>query len=201
MGPQQSGPQQMGVAPPDPMHTWGPPAGSAGWARADHSASGPQAAGNAVDPLAAERTRPAMNPRRGKIGSTLEIAGPGGELAIQLVEVVDPADYFFSAAGHDLGAGERAVVVHTEFTNRSPVAYQQVPDEHLLLVADDGATLDRSATTLTSRPPHSAPVQPGATAGGHTVYVVPESTRLASVRWSPTAEDTWWTLTWDITDL
>ncbi|GAB2756884.1 hypothetical protein GCM10027174_36190 [Salinifilum aidingensis] len=199
--PQPSGPQQTGGAPPDPMHTWGPPAGSAAWARGDHSPSGPRGGGNTVDPLAAERTRPAMNPQRGKIGSTLEVAGPGGELAIQLVEVVDPADYFFSAAGHELGEGERAVVVHTELTNRSPVTYQQVPDEHLVLVAEDGTTLGKSGTTLTSRPPHSAPVQPGATAGGHTVYVVPEPTRLVAVRWSPTAEETWWSLTWDVTDL
>ena len=38
----------------------------------------------------------------------------GEYLSIQLVEVVDPADYLFTAAGYRLQEGERSVVVHTD---------------------------------------------------------------------------------------
>lgn len=175
--PQQSGPQQ--VQPPA-MNSWGPP-GSAAWVRAEqHAAPMPQA---------------------GKIGSKLEVAGPAGErLTIGLVEVVDPADFLFTAAGYELRAGERAVVVHAELTNRSPTPFTALPDQHLELVAKDGSAIAKAPVSLSSRPPHRAGVQPGETAGGHTIYVLPEITELTSVRWALRPGDPQLTLTWDITD-
>ena len=109
----------------------------------------------------------------------------GEKLAIQLVEVVDPADYLFTAAGYRLQEGERSVVVHTELTNRGAVAFQSLPDLYLVLVTPDGKTISKAPVSLSSRPPHRIGVPPGETAGGHTVYVVPEQTEITSVRWSP----------------
>lgn len=220
--PQPPGPPQAAPRPvppgqqgaPDAMRTWGPPAGSADWARGDQPApptppaqpgtSAPSGTPPSAPPDASSepRTRPAINPRQGTVGSGLDVAGPGGErLTIRLVEVVDPADFLLSAAGFELPAGERAVVVHTELTNRSTANFDAVPDQHLMLVANDGSTVSKSSISLASRPPFGSEVRPGTTTGGHTVYLLPESTELVAVRWSPTPDDTWWSLTWDITDL
>ena len=43
-------------------------------------------------------------------------------------------------------------------------------------------------------------VQPGETAGGHTVYVLPEDTVIFSVRWSSRPETDLNTLVWTIDD-
>lgn len=179
--PQQSGPQQVPQQVPQPMNSWGPP-GSAAWVRADQHA--------------------APMPQSGKIGSKLEVTSPAGErLTIGLVEVVDPADFLFTAAGYELQPGERAVVVHTELTNRSPAPFAALPDQHLELVAADGSAIAKAPVSLSSRPPHRAGVQPGETVGGHTIYVLPEITELTSVRWALRPGDPQLTLTWDITDL
>ncbi|MFD0921192.1 AsnC family protein [Saccharopolyspora rosea] len=179
------GPQQpTQPAPPDPVGTWGPP-GSAAWARGDQRV-------------------PARPPaaRTGKVGSKLDVDGLEGErITIQLVEVVDPADFLFTAAGYELQEGERAVVVHTELTNRGATPFTSLPDLYLELVAEDGSTISKAPVSLSSRPPHRIGVPPGETAGGHTVYVLPESTELSAVRWSPRPGDEERSLTWDITDL
>ncbi len=168
------------------MHTWGPP-GSASWARGDQQPGPPQ------QPPA---------PRSGKVGSKLDVEGLEGErVTIQLVEVVDPADFLFTAAGHQLQEGERAVVVHTEMTNRGGMPFTSLPDLYLVLVAADGSTVSKSPVSLSSRPPHKIGVAPGETAGGHTVYVLPEDTELSAVRWTPRPGDDQRSLTWDITDL
>jgi hypothetical protein len=115
--------------------------------------------------------------------------------------VVDPADYLFSATGHHLAEGERSVVVHTELTNRGQVPFTALPDLGLVLIASDGSIITKSVRTLSSRPPHRAGVPPGETAGGHTVYVLPEATPVVEVRWMPGPGGEGVAVTWDISDL
>lgn len=187
--PGAAGQAHPGTGPGTPTQagTWGPP-GSASWARADQAGS----------PSAAQ---PATN-RSGKVGSKLETTGANGEqISIQLVEVVDPADFLYTAAGYTLDEGMRAIVVHTELTNRGQVPFDSLPDQYLVLVANDGSAMTKASVSLSSRPPHSTGVSPGQTAGGHTVFVLSEDTELAAVRWSalPGADQT--ALTWDISDL
>lgn len=215
--PPQPAPQQ----PAPQLNTWGPP-GSASWARGDQPSaphpgqpqpgrpSGPQQA-NPQHPQVANANAPtAKTPapaqpasaRTGKVGGKLDVDGLEGErITIQLVEVVDPADFLFTAAGYQLQEGERAVVVHTELTNRSPMPFTSLPDLYLVLVAEDGSTIGKAPVSLSSRPPHRIGVPPGETAGGHTVYVLPDETELSAVRWTPRPGDEQRTLTWDITDL
>jgi hypothetical protein len=170
-----------GPAPrPDPvLSTWGPPQ-TASWARGD------------------QRAEPARAPSRtGRIGDTLRTQGLEGEqLAVQLLEVQDPADFLFATAGHRLRDSERAVVVHTEITNHGAVPFTSLPDNYLELVTADGGTVAKAPVSLASRPPHRVGVQPGETAGGHTVYVLQETSRITSVRWSPGPEPGEHTLTW-----
>lgn len=174
----------------EPMSTWGPPQTSS-WARGDQ-------------PPGSDRTQPAPRPgrpakREGRAGEVLETEGLEGErLAIQLVEVVDPADYLFTAAGYRLQPGERSVVVHTELTNRGSVKFATLPDLYLVLVTADGRAISKAPVSLSSRPAHRIGVAPGETAGGHTVYVVPEDTLITSVRWSPRPDEESRTLTWSI---
>jgi hypothetical protein len=186
-GQQAPGPYPPQPATPPPAQTWGPP-GSASWARGDQEPT-----------LAAPQPRP--TPRSGKIGSTLDGSGLGGEqITIQLVEVVDPADFLFTAAGHELQAGQRAVVVHTELTNRGPIPFASLPDLCLLLITVDGSTISKAPMSLSSRPPHRAGIAPGETAGGHTIYVLPEDTDLVAVRWTPAPGANQHALSWDIVD-
>ncbi|QGK72342.1 AsnC family protein [Allosaccharopolyspora coralli] len=167
-------------------NTWGPP-GSAAWTRGDQKTT---------------EVAPVARPRTGSVGSKLDVDGPDGErMTIQLVEVVDPGDFLFTAAGHELQDGERSVVVHTELTNRGTQPLTSLPDQYLVLVAADGSSVAKSTVTLSSRPPHRIGVQPGETTGGHTLYVLPEDTVLSSLRWSPHPNDVQHTLTWDLSDL
>ncbi|MGW0523107.1 AsnC family protein [Crossiella sp. NPDC003009] len=169
----------------DPMSTWGPPQ-SAAWARGDQPTV---------------TTAPAAGSRTGVVGGSLETEGQEGErLVIQLVEVVDPADFLFTAAGYRLQEGERSVVVHTELHNRGPVPFASLPDLYLMLVTEDGQQISKAPVALSSRPPHRIGVAPGETAGGHTVYVLPESLRLTHIRWSPHPGDDKHSLTWAIED-
>jgi DNA-binding Lrp family transcriptional regulator len=183
-GPQQRPPQQF-APPPDPVvSTWGLPQ-TASWARGD------------------EPARPAApsGGKRGRIREVMETQGLDGEqLSVQLLEVQDPADYLFSAAGYRLEEGERAVVVHTEITNRGAIPFASLPDNYLELLAADGTPIGKAPVSLTSRPPHKIGVQPGETLGGHTVYVLPDATRVVSVRWSPRPEPDERTVTWSIED-
>ena len=75
-----------------------------------------------------------------------------------------------------------------------------LPDNYLELITADGSAIAKAPVALTSRPPHKIGVQPGETLGGHTVYVLPESTRVTAVRWSPRPEPDHRTLTWTIED-
>src|SRR2546423_116941 len=75
------------------------------------------------------------------------------------------------------GAGG-SVVVHPELTTRGPVPFQPLPALSLVLVTRDGQTISKAPVSLSSRPPHRIGVAPGETAGGHTVYVVPEATEV-----------------------
>ncbi|MFB9683610.1 AsnC family protein [Amycolatopsis plumensis] len=171
--------------PLDPaVSTWGVPQ-TASWARGDAPArpSGPATG------------------KQGRLGEVMETQGLEGEqLSVQLLEVQDPADYLFSAAGYRLEAGERAVVVHTEITNRGAIPFASLPDNYLELLAADGTPIGKAPVSLTSRPPHKIGVDPGETLGGHTVYVLPDATRVVSVRWSPRPEPDERTLTWSIED-
>ena len=168
-------PQPPPPPPVDPvLSTWGPPQ-TASWARGDRKAA-PQ--------------------RAGRIGDALATQGLDGEqLTVQLLEVQDPADFLFGAAGYRLEPGERAVVVHTEISNRGGVPFGSLPDNYLELVTADGKAIGKAPVSLTSRPPHRIGVRPGETTGGHTVYLVPEATRVVSVRWSPRPEPDERTLT------
>jgi DNA-binding Lrp family transcriptional regulator len=190
-GPHQVAPQQMPYqqnpasqpfpAQPQPQATWGPPQ-SAGWVRAD-------------------QPQPKPVSRTGKIGSALEAESlEGARLSIQLVEVVDPADFLFTAAGYKLAEGERAVVVHTEVTNTSQVPYTSLPDMYLVLVTKTGETVTKAPVSLSSRPAHKLGVQQGETAGGHTVYVLPDETQVIQVRWSVRPEVDMNTLVWTVED-
>jgi DNA-binding Lrp family transcriptional regulator len=191
-------PQQQPPPPPPPqplpqveapISMWGPPQTST-WARGD---APPQ---DVTQPtVRAERP----DVRQGKVGSALQTEGLEGErLSITLVEVVDPADYLFTAAGYRLQEGERSVVVHTELTNRGTVAFQSLPDLYLVLVTPDGKTISKAPVSLSSRPPHRIGVPPGETQGGHTVYVVPEHTEVTSVRWSPRPDEESRSLNWTV---
>lgn len=166
---------------PDPaVSTWGVPQ-TVSWARGDEPRPG------------------AVPAKRGRIGETMQSQGLEGEqLSVQLLEVQDPADFLFGAAGYRLEDGERAVVVHTEITNRGPIPFASLPDNYLELVTDSGETVAKAPVSLTSRPPHKIGVQPGETLGGHTVYVLPAATRVVSVRWSPRPEPDERTLTWAV---
>ncbi|GAA3568196.1 hypothetical protein GCM10022222_60170 [Amycolatopsis ultiminotia] len=167
----------------DPVaSTWGLPQ-TASWARGDEPRPQAPAGG-----------------QRGRIGETLAAQGLEGEqLTLQLLEVQDPADFLFGAAGYRLEDGERAVVVHTEITNRGAIPFASLPDNYLELITDDGAAVAKAPVSLTSRPPHKIGVRPGETLGGHTVYVLPEATQVVAVRWSPRPEPDDRTLTWTVT--
>ncbi|MBA8925626.1 hypothetical protein BC739_002825 [Kutzneria viridogrisea] len=175
-------PTQQPVQAPAEAGTWGPPQ-SAAWARGDQP------------PPSAAPAQPVNH----TVGTSQTAEGLEGELlSIQLVEVVDPADFLFTAAGYRLQAGERAVVVHTELTNRGGVPFSSLPDLYLVLLAEDGTAVSKAPVSLSSRPPHRIGVQPGETAGGHTVYVLPEDTRITAVRWSPRPDDPQRSLTWTV---
>ncbi|MEQ0561173.1 AsnC family protein [Amycolatopsis sp. NEAU-NG30] len=181
--PQPSRPFTPPPVPLDPaVSTWGLPQ-TASWARGD------------------EPPKPAAAGKRGRLGEVMETQGLEGEqLSVQLLEVQDPADYLFSAAGYRLEDGERAVVVHTEITNRGSIPFASLPDNYLELLTADGKAIGKAPVSLTSRPPHKIGVKPGETLGGHTVYVLPDATRVVSVRWSPRPEPDERTLTWSIDD-
>jgi hypothetical protein len=182
--------RQPGFAPAQPApagNTWGPP-GSATWARGDQ----PPRQAPPSPPPAPER-------HEGTVGETLRTEGLEGEhIAINLIEVVDPADFLFTAAGYRLREGERSVVVHTEMTNLGTAPYQTLPDLYLVLVGADGGTVSKAPVSLSSRPPHRIGVAPGDTAGGHTVYVLPEESRITAVRWSARPDEDKNSLTWTV---
>ncbi len=189
-GPPPRPPQQQFAPPPPParpdpvVSTWGVPQ-TASWARGD------------------EPARPAGAPggKKGRLGEVMETQGLEGEqLTVQLLEVQDPADFLFGAAGYRLEEGERSVVVHTEITNRGAIPFASLPDNYLELLTVDGRTIGKAPVSLTSRPPHKIGVKPGETLGGHTVYVLPDTTRVVSVRWSPRPEPDERTLIWSIED-
>jgi hypothetical protein len=187
---------------PDPMSTWGPPQSSS-WARGDQPTRPAWTTPPGGTPAAAAAPAPAAPvqapTQQGRVGDTLLTDGSDGEtVAIQLVEVVDPADFLFTAAGYRLREGERSVVVHTEMTNRGSTPFPQLPDLYLVLVAQDGETVGKAPVSLSSRPPHRIGVRPGETQGGHTVYVLPETTELTSIRWSFRPDDDHNTLTWTV---
>ncbi len=174
-------------APADPvMSTWGVPQSSS-WARGDEQ----------------QQAAPQQVPegKKGRTGDVMETQGLEGEqLTVQLLEVQDPADYLFSAAGYSLESGERSVVVHTEITNRGNIPFVSLPDNYLELLTVDGKPIAKAPVSLTSRPPHKIGVRPGETLGGHTVYVLPDATRVVAVRWSPRPEPDERTITWSIDD-
>ncbi|WP_156757407.1 polyadenylate binding domain-containing protein [Actinokineospora pegani] len=189
---QQNPPSQPFPAAGEPMSTWGPPQ-VASWARGDQ----PPAPMGSVD-----RTQPTTRTtasRKGAVGDALETSGLEGErLSVRLVEVVDPADYLFTAAGYRLREGERSVVVHTELTNRGSIPFGTLPDLYLELVTPEGETVGKAPVSLSSRPPHRIGVAPGETAGGHTVYVVPEELAVTSVRWTPRPDEEDLALNWTV---
>ncbi|MBE1464524.1 hypothetical protein H4W33_003536 [Kibdelosporangium phytohabitans] len=194
--PSQPIPVQPPPPPADPvMSTWGPPQ-TATWARGDQPGAQSQHGGQ---PQPSHQAPRAATTRTAKVGETLETEGLEGEyLAIQLVELVDPADFLFTAAGYRLQEGERSVVVHTEMVNRGNQAFNSLPDLYLVLVTKDGQTVSKAPVSLSSRPPHRIGVAPGETAGGHAVYVLPEHTEITAIRWTARPDDTSRALTWEV---
>jgi len=135
------------------------------------------------------------------VGDVLESTGLEGEsLAIHLLEVQDPADFLFGAGGYQLAEHERAIVVHSEFTNKGQVPFASLPDNYLELVTDGGHTIEKDPMSLTSRPPHKIGLAAGETASGHTIYVLSSDTRITAVRWSPRPEPDNRTCSWTIAD-
>lgn len=198
----RQGTQSAPFPAPDPMSTWGPPQSSS-WARGDQPTrpvwSAPPAQATAGPGTSGPHQVAEPVGQRGRTGDTLHTNSADGEqVAIQLVEVVDPADFLFTAAGYRLNPGERAVVVHTELTNRGARPLATLPDLYLVLVAKDGGTTSKAPVSLSSRPPHRIGVRPGETAGGHTVYVLPETTEITSIRWSARPDDEVNALTWTV---
>ncbi|WP_026361619.1 AsnC family transcriptional regulator [Amycolatopsis nigrescens] len=192
--PQRPAPPMPAPVPADPViSTWGPPQSSS-WARGDQDAR------QVPPPPGPVPARP-PGPRTGRTGDVLETQGLEGEqLAVQLLEVQDPADFLFGAAGYRLEEGERSVVVHTEITNRGAIPFASLPDNYLELVTADGKAIGKAPVSLSSRPQHRIGVRPGETAGGHTVYVLPDATKVVSVRWSPRPEPDERSLIWSIED-
>lgn len=192
----------------DPISTWGPPQTSS-WARGDQGAGGrpepaqQQPASQQPQPQPAQQQRSEPQPaetRRGRLGDSLRVSVPTGHrLTITLVELVDPADVLFSAAGYRLREGERSAVVHTELTNEGGEQFGMLPDLYLALVTADGEAIRKAPVSLSSRPPYRMGVQPGSTADGHTVFVLPDNARITAVRWTAGPEDEDHTLTWDLT--
>ncbi|HEX7739478.1 MAG TPA: hypothetical protein VF426_07505, partial [Marmoricola sp.] len=119
-------------------------------------------------------------------------------LKIKLIEVVDPADVLFAAAGYKLRDGERCVVVHTELTNEGTEQFGMLPDLYLAVVTADGDAIRKAPVSLSSRPPYRMGVRSGSTLDGNSVFVVPQDARLTSVRWAagPAAEDP--AVTWEL---
>src|SRR5215217_2773081 len=106
-GPPAAMPQRAPVAPDPAMSTWGPPQ-TASWVRGDQLEQERQPSAPLVSPA----------PQKGRVGEKLATRGLEGEqLTIQLLEVQDPANFLFAAAGYRLEQGERAIVVHTEVSN------------------------------------------------------------------------------------
>jgi hypothetical protein len=176
----------------DAVGTWGP-AQAATWARGDK----PPARENSAS-VATSLVAP-VKPRAGQEGDTLHTTGLGGQdLSIALLEVVDPADMIFSAAGYTLQDGERAIVVHTEITNHGPVSYDLLGDLYLYLVAADGTELSKAPLTLQSRPPHQIGIATAATSGGHTVYVVDDAVEITRVKWLPSPDNPSEAVTWSL---
>jgi hypothetical protein len=189
LAPQRQGPPSAPFPAPgaDPISTWGPPQSSS-WARGDQ----PTQPATWTPP-------PAQRQPRAAVGESLRGESADGEqFTINLVEVVDPADFLFTAAGYRLRPGERAVVVHTELTNQGAKPFATLPDLYLVLVAKDGQTIGKAPVSLASRPPHRIGLRPGDTAGGHTVYVLPEATEISAVRWSARPDDDRNALVWAV---
>ena len=124
----------------------------------------------------------------------------GESLAIHLLEVQDPADFLFGAGGYQLAEHERAIVVHSEFTNKGQVPFASLPDNYLELVTADGHPIEKDPMSLTSRPPHKIGLAAGETASGHTIYLLSSDTRITAVRWSPRPEPDNRTCTWIVDD-
>ncbi|WP_040588181.1 hypothetical protein [Sciscionella marina] len=175
--------------PADPLSIFGPPQ-SAAWARGDEPAAGTE------KPAPSTPDGPAAS---GKVGERLDTTGLEGDpISVRLVEVVDPADALYTAAGYTLGGTERAVVVHTELTNRGSRTYQTLPDQYLMLYTAEGHSIAKAAISLSSRPPHTMGVPPGETVGGHAVYILNERTRVLEIRWLARPDSQRGGLTWEL---
>lgn len=176
-----------------PLGTWGPPQSSA-WARGDEQIErGADGAGGS------NGTEGSAGPRNGRVGDKLHTTGLQGDpISIRLVEVVDPADSLYTAAGHTLGETERTIVVHTELTNHGWRSYNTPPDQYLVLQTADGNTIGKAPISLASRPPHTIGVPAGETVGGHAVYVLNQRTRILEVRWLARPDSMQHSLTWQL---
>ena len=167
-------PQGYPTAPPQQTPTgWGAPP-SAGWVRPESLATAPVPAAPVARPVSLP---PAV------LGDRQGGAGPNGQpVWVTPLEVVDTADAIFAAAGHTLGEGSRASVVHTEVT-AGPSGYPCAPDAGLVLVLSDGREVTRSPATLISRPPYRGGVDPDETLAGHTVFELDADASIIGLRW------------------
>lgn len=158
------------AAPQQAPAGWGAPP-SAGWVR-------PESAPVPAAPVA----RPVPLPPA-VLGARQGGVGPNGQpVWVTPLEVVDTADALFAAAGHTLGEGSRASVVHTEVT-AGPPGYPCAPDAGLVLVLSDGREVTRSPATLISRPPYRGGIGPDETLAGHTVFELDADASIIGLRW------------------
>lgn len=185
-----SGPNPAAPAAAEPaLNPFGPPQ-SAAWARTDEESSGESGKPSAPGPA-----------QTGKVGERLRTTGLEGDpISIRLVEVVDPADFLYTAAGYTLGETERTVVVHTELTNHGSRTYHTLPDQYLVLYTTEGHSIGKAAISLSSRPPHTMGVPAGETVGGHAVYIINERTRVLEVRWLARPDSQQNSLTWKVSE-
>jgi hypothetical protein len=155
-----------GITDADVTSTWGVP-GTSSWARA-----------SAEPAAAAVETPPPPT------WQTLPVYGPSGEqLAVTVLEVLDPADSVLTGAGFRMEPGQRAVLVHSSVANNGQVPYYPVGDLYLVLETTSRQLLGRAAIAVGSHPAFPVGVVPGQTTHGWSVFLIPSEVGLAGIKW------------------
>ena len=112
------------------------------------------------------------------------MAGPGGEqLAVTILDVLDPGDAVLTGAGYRMEPGQRAVLVNSSVANNGQVPYYPVGDLYLVLETPTRQLLGRAAIAVGSHPAYPVGVMPGQTARGWSVFLIPTDTVLAGIKW------------------
>ena len=116
--------------------------------------------------------------------ATEYVAGPGGEqLAVTILDVLDPGDGVLTGAGYRMEPGQRAVLVNSSVANNGQVPYYPVGDLYLVLETATRQLLGRAAIAVGSHPAYPVGVMPGQSARGWSVFLIPTDTVLAGIKW------------------